>query len=323
MEVMSQTQQLSLFTPAASDASAAPLHEPQAPTRRSSLVAATLAFHEEMVRRGLSKHTIKAFLLDLKLFASFAGADQQVGSVTSRQIGSYLHWLQHERDGVPCSAKSLERRLTTLKVFFAWLAQTEVIAVDPAAPMIHKPAPDGLPKILYEQQITRLLNATRQMIHAGEKPDARPHLLTSLLLHTGIKKGECAAIRLEHIDLSDAQAPSVWVRYGNPRYARKERRLSLPKDFTDTLAIYRGKYQLKEKLFECTVRNLEYILTNAGEKAELTEGVTFEGLRMTAAVRDYKAGMAPDTMRKKYGLSEITWKSETLPRIKQLAEPPL
>lgn len=318
---MSHAQQLSLFTPVAGDASAAPLSEPHEPTRRSTLVAATGAFHDEMVRRGLSKHTIKAFLLDLKLFASYAGADQQLGDISSRKIGSYLHWLQHERD-VVCSAKSLERRLTTLKVFFAWLAATEVIGVDPAAPMIHQPAPDPLPKILYEQQITRLLSTTRQMLQA-EKPDARSHLLASLLLHTGIKKGECAAIRLEHIDLSDGLSPSLWVRYGNPRYARKERRLSLPFDFTDTLAAYRAQYQPSEKLFECSMRNLEYVLTHAGTEAGLTEGVSFEGLRMTAAVRDYKAGMAPETMRKKYGLSEITWKSETLPRIKQLAESPL
>ena len=318
---MTQAQQLSLFTPGATDASAAPLAEAPEPTRRSSLVAATLAFHDEMIRRGLSQHTIKAFLLDLKLFASFAGADEQVGSIGSRQIGSYLHWLQHERD-VKCSAKSLERRLTTLKVFFAWLADTKVIAVDPAAPLLHQPAPDPLPKILYEQQITRLLNTTRQMMHDGEKPDARPYLLTSLLLHAGIKKGECAAIRLEHIDLSDAQAPSLWVRYGNPRYARKERRLSLPKDFSETLSFYRGQHTVSEKLFECSMRNLEYILTSAGDKAGLS-GVSFEALRMTAAVRDYKAGIAPETMRKKYGLSEITWNSETLPRIKQLAESPL
>ena len=197
---MSHAQQLSLFNPVASDASAAPLSEPHEPSRRSTLVAATGAFHDEMVRRGLSKHTIKAFLLDLKLFASYAGADQQLGDISSRKIGSYLHWLQHERD-VRCSAKSLERRLTTLKVFFAWLAETEVIGIDPAAPMIHQPAPDPLPKILYEQQITRLLSTTGQMLNA-DKPDARPHLLASLLLHTGIKKGECAAIRLEHIDLS-------------------------------------------------------------------------------------------------------------------------
>jgi integrase/recombinase XerD len=320
-ERMPKVEQLSLFTSGAGQAIAEPLSEPAEPTRDSSLVAATLAFYNEMVRRGLSQHTIKAFALDLKLFASYAGAERKVGSVASRDIGNYLHWLKVERD-VPCSVKSLERRLTTLKVFFEWLAQTKVIAIDPAAPIIHQRSSDPLPRILYEEQIVRLQNVTRQLMHA-DKPDARPYLLASLLLHTGIKKSECAAIRLEHIDLSEPQSPTLWIRYGNPRYARKDRRLSLPKDFADTLVVYRSQYHPAEKLFECSMRNLEYVLAAVGKEAGLSEGVSFEGLRMTAAVRDYKAGMPPDTMRKKYGLSEITWKSETLPRIKQLAETPL
>jgi integrase/recombinase XerD len=232
-----------------------------------------------------------------------------------------MHWLKHERD-VPSKTKSLERRLTTLKVFFKWLADAKVLDADPAAPLIHERSVEPLPKILYADQLTRLLNVARQQM-SGDKPDARPYLLIALLAQTGMKKGECAGIRLEHIDLSDPSAPTVWIRYGNPRHARKERRLYLPKDFGDVFAAYRGQYQPKEKLFEVAARNLERVLTLTGQAAGLSEGVTFEGLRMTAAVRDYKAGVPPDSMRKKYGLSEITWTNETLPRIKQLAEAPL
>lgn len=320
---MPKAEQLSLFTatPDADEASAAPLTEPGELSAHSTLAAASLAFQNEIIRRGLSQHTLKAFMLDLKLFARYIGADRKIGSITSREIGNYLHWLKHERD-VPCSPKSLERRLTTLKVFFDWLTQSQIIAADPAAPIAHERAIDPLPRILFDDQITKLLNTARQLMNA-ERPDARPYLLTSLLLHTGIKKSECAGILLEHIDLSDPQAPSLWIRYGNPRYARKERRLTLPKDFADTLAAYRAQYHPRQRLFECTMRNLEYVLTNAGKAAGLSEGVSFEGLRMTAAVHDYKAGMPPEAMRKKYGLSEITWNNETLPRIKQLAEAPL
>ncbi|MBI5877967.1 MAG: site-specific integrase [Chloroflexi bacterium] len=316
---MSKSEQLSLFDqPVNGDAAAAPLSEAKELNKRSSLVAATQSFNEEMIRRGLSPHTVKAFLLDLKLYAHHAGADRRIGAVTARDIGAYMHWLKHERD-VPSKTKSLERRLTTLKVFFKWLHDARIIEVDPAAPLIHERSTDPLPKILYEDQIARLLAVARQHFGA-EKPDARPYLLISLLLQTGMKKGECAGIRLEHLDLSDASAPTVWIRYGNPRHALKERRLYLPKDFADTLMVYRSQYRPKEKLFEVAARNLERVLTLTGQEAELTDGVTFEGLRMTAAVRDYKAGVPPDSMRKKYGLSQITWTSETLPRIKQLAE---
>ncbi|MBI3732155.1 MAG: site-specific integrase [Chloroflexi bacterium] len=318
---MPKEAQLSLFTTTPDGAVAAPLSLPADPSRQSSLAAAISAFYPEMLRRGLSPHTIKAFNLDLKLLSSYLDANRRIGAISSRDLSRFLHYLRHER-GVPCSVKSLERRLTTLKVFFEWLAKTRAIDSDPAAPLIHEPSVDPLPRILYEEQITRLLNAARQMTQA-EKPDTRPYLLASLVIHTGIKKSECAGILLEHIDLSDPAAPTLWVRYGNPRYTRKERRLTLPKDFAETLAAYQAQYHPKQKLFECSMRNLEYVLTNAGRAAGLSEGVSFEELRMTAAVRDYKAGMAPETMRKKYGLSTITWNAETLPRIKQLAEQPL
>ena len=318
---MPRAQQLSLFNPPAGDAAIAPLAEPKQLTKRSTLVAASLAFRDEMVRRGLSQHTIKAFLLDLKLFASHVGADRPVGSVSAREIGNYMYWLKHERD-VPSKAKSLERRLTTLKVFFKWLTDIQVLGVDPAAPLVHERSADPLPRILSDEQVTRLLRVARQQM-GDEKHDARPYLLISLLLQTGMKKSECAGIRLEHIDLSDPATPTVWIRYGNPRHARKERRLYLPRDFSEIFAQYRSEYHPKEKLFEVAARNLERVLTLTAKAAGLTEGVTFEGLRMTAAVRDYKAGVPSDSLRKKYGLSEITWTSETLPRIRQLAEAPV
>jgi integrase/recombinase XerD len=318
---MPKTAQLPLLPPSKTDAVMAPIVEPSEPTRQTSFVACMTAFHDEMIRRGLSQHTIKAFELDLKLCASYVGADTKIGAVTTRDLSNYLHWLKHERDA-PCSPKSLERRLTTLKVFFEWLAETRVIKTNPAAPLRHERSVDPPQRILSEPQIEKFLNVARQYM-GQEKPDARPYLLASLILHTGMKKGECAGILLEHLDWSDEKAPTLWIRYGNARYARKERRLTLPKDFAETFAAYRAQYQPQTHLFECTPRHMEYILNEIAEAAGLTEGVSFEGLRMTAAVRDYKAGLPPDTIRKKFGLSEITWNSETFPRIKKLAEPAL
>ena len=318
---MPRAEQLSLFGLKVDDASVAPLAETREPTAHTSLVAAVGAFHDEMIRRGLSQHTIKAFALDLKLFARFLGAERQIGFVSSRDIHNYMHWLKHERE-IKSSLKSLERRLTTLKVFFKWLSDSQAIGADPAAPVLHEHSTDPLPKILNRDQVTGLLSVAKQAM-TGEKPDARPYLLASLLLHTGMKKSEVAGLLLEHIDVSEPRAPTLWVRYGNPRYARKERRLTLPKDFAETLLTFRAQYRPTQRLLECSARNLEYVLTNLGKQAGLSEGVSFEGLRMTAAVRDYKSGMTTETMRKKYGLSEITWNSETLPRIKRLAEAPL
>ena len=111
--------------------------EPQAPppfAPTASLKAALGAFEKHMQREGFSEHTVKAFLSDLNILGQFVGAGRAVGEIGTKDLNDFLEWLQHGR-GVPCNAKSLARRLTTLKVFFGWLLESGVLEVDPAAPI--------------------------------------------------------------------------------------------------------------------------------------------------------------------------------------------
>lgn len=287
---------------------------------KSSLSAAMDRFREHMVRQDYAENTVKSFLGDLRILKRYLKGNPSVGQISTKTLQGFLHWLQHER-GKPCSPKSYARRLTTLKVFFAWLTDLGVLNKDPAAPLTHKPVQVLLPRILYDNQVEDLLRVTRQLRQA-EKPDPRPHLLVTLLLHTGIKKQECMGIKLAHIDTANPDGPVVHIRYDRPRMQYKERRLKLPADWTRTLAEYRKAYDPQEFLFPCTARNLEYVLTDVAKQAGLAEGVSFEMLRWTCAVRDYRARMDADRLRRKLGLSQMSWK-ETEPKIVKLAEPPL
>jgi len=226
----------------------------------------------------------------------------------------------HER-GVPCNLKSLARRVTALKVFFGWLAETEVLSSDPAAPVVHRPVTTPLAEVLSDAEVERVLGVTQALRHA-EKPDARPHLLMTLLLHTGIKKSECMNIVMNHFDFSDPAQPVLWIRYANPRRRHKERKLRLPAWWPAVLAEYRAQYQPQEALFPCTARNLEYVLTGVAQQAGLPGGLSFEMLRWTCAVRDYRAGMEADKLRQKLGISKVTWR-EVGVKVTQLASPAL
>jgi site-specific recombinase XerD len=286
----------------------------------SSLSRAMESFDDHLVRQEYAENTVKSFLGDLRIFKRYVKSNPAVGAISTKNLKEFLHWLQYER-GKPCSPKSYARRLTTLKVFFGWLAAEGVIPSDPAAALSHKPVQVSLPRILYDDHIERTLAVTRQLA-VGEKPDPRPHLLVSLLLHTGIKKQECMGIKLGHIDTSDPKGAIVHIRYDKPRMQYKERRLRLPADWGRTLASYRRAYEPQEFLFPCTARNLEYVLADVAKLAGLPDGLSFEMLRWTCAVRDYRAGMDPDRLRRKLGLSQMSWK-ETEPKILRLTEPPL
>jgi len=292
----------------------------------SSLAAAISGFHGHMVRQGFADNTIKAFQADLRLLMRFMNANRPIGQIGQGDLEQFLIWMRTGR-GIPCSPKSYARRLTTIKVLFGWLAWAEILSYDPAAALVHEHPSTPLPQILYDEQVSALLLTTRDLLWA-RRPDARPYLLVSLILQTGIKKSECMEIRLEHIDLSNSQAggqggpPVLYIRYADPRRTLKERKLALGFAFTPTYRQYVREYGPKEKLFECTARNLEYVLEDAARLAEIKGGVSFEQMRWTCAVRDYRNGTPQDQLRQKMGLSHISWR-ETLPKIQRLARPAL
>jgi len=271
-----------------------------------------------MAQEGFTENTMKSFLWDLDLLRRYIGDDKPIGRIGTQDLKEFLDYLLHGR-GKPCKPKSYARRLTTLKVFFRWLHQAEVIPQDPAAPIPHQPVSLPLPRVLSEEEIQALQEAA-QRLASGPKPDYRPLLLLNLLLSTGMKKTECLNIRLSDLDLSDPARPGVFIRYDNPRMQHKERKLAIPSEMVPVIKAYREQYRPREKLFECTGRNLEYVLHRLAKQAGITDGITFEMLRWTAALRDYRAGMPPDKLRKKLGLSGVRW-AEFKQVLERLAEP--
>jgi integrase/recombinase XerD len=299
---------------------------PEPPPRPSlgagdPLEGALEPFTEYMRQKKFAENTIKSFLNDLKLLIGFTGAETPLAHCSAQKLRQFTEYLQHGR-GVPCSAKSLDRRITTLKVFFGWLAENDILEADPAAPLVHRGATSPLPHILSDEQVERLLTVTRSMRDAEEAPDARPHLLVTLLLATAIKKAECMRIALDHINYNDPARPVLYVHYDRPRQRFKARRLALPSDWSPTMQAYLQRYQPRERLFECTPRNLEYVLHNLTVVAGFPEPLTFEMLRWTSATRSYRDGMDSERLRKRLGLSRISWR-ETSAIIQELVDEPL
>ncbi len=285
----------------------------------SSLATAASAYHDHMIRQGFSDHTVKAFSGDLRLLQKYFGGSAIIGKLGTKELNDFLTWLRFYR-GVPCSPKSYARRVTTLKSFFGWLAGTKVLPRDPAAAIIHARAKAPLPLYLTDDQVEKFLNAAEKKLKA-DKPDPRPYLLAHLVIQTGLKKAECVGLALRDIDRSGKE-PAILIRYTNPRMQHKERKLAFAKELLPVLDQYIEKYKPKEYLFECTPRNLEYVLADVSELAEMTDQVSFEMLRWTSALRDYRDGMDHEHLRKKMGLSKITWR-ETVEKLAKIAEPGL
>lgn len=316
-------EQLPIFTDEGGEAAGEMPAKPAKPAginARSSLREVLGEFDTVMLLKGFTDNTIKAFQADLRILTDFIPNSRPINQVSTRDLEGFLTYLKRDR-GRPCNPKSYARRLTTLKVLFAWLVEAGVLAVDPAAPLVHTPVRTPLPRVLTDGQVGRLRDAAREMRSADE-PDPRPLLLIELLLQTGIKKGECMGIHLAHLDLSSPGESQLRVRYAQVRQQYKERTLRLQRGIVPLIRAYRDRYRPAEHLFECTARNLEYVLRDAARLAGIPEGVSFEMLRWTSAVRDFRDGMDHETLRRKLGLSKLRWR-ETAEKLKQLTDAPL
>jgi site-specific recombinase XerD len=309
-------RQLPLFPPPGAPRQApAPLAPAPGLTAQSSLAAAAGAFDEHLARASKTEHTRRAFASDLRLAARFVGAGRAVADIDTDDLNRFLTWMLDYRER-PCRPKTYARRVTALKVFFAWLLETGVIAADPAAALVHRRAEPPLPRVLSEDEARALLAAAAAR-RTGAAADPRPELLVRLLLDTGLKKGEFVRLRLADL-ATEASPPTLLVRYDDARWRDKERRIAFDAALLPVLADYVARYQPAERLFECTDRNLEYVLADLAAASGLPGGTHFETLRWTSAVQHYRAGMPRDALRTRLGLSPVSW-AETERKLALLA----
>jgi integrase/recombinase XerD len=285
-------------------------------SQNTLLTTAISSWESYLADQGRSPNTIKAFLSDVRLLTTFLPADTTLGKITTKDLNRYFEWMEKERD-VPCSPKTLARRITATKSLFRWLHQFGVLIVDPAEKVAQRSAISPLPTVLTPKEVEDVLLAADRH-RRGQKPDARSYTLVYLLLSTGIKKSETLGINLEHLDLDSPNGAMIFIKYATPANRYKERKLPLPDDWVPAYEEYLAQYHPDEKLFPWSPRRLEYLLEDIGNEAGLNKHLSFDMCRWTCALNDYHAGEEPDKIRQKLGVSKIQWR-ELFIKLKQLA----
>ncbi len=285
-------------------------------TPASPLIPAIKLWEIYLSDKGRSPHTVKAFNADILLLGSFLEPDRPIGAITTTDLNNFLNWLQTRR-GIPCSPKTLSRRITALKSFFRWLQKGGVLATDPAEKVVQQSVMSPLPEILTNEECQRVLD-TANRHRSAAKPDARPYTLVALLLATGIKKGECLALSPNHLDLDGPNGPLLFIRYTSPASRYKERKIALPDEWVTAWHEYAAQYSTEEKVFPWSQRRLEYLLEDLGEEAGLGKHLSFDMCRWTSVVMDHKNGMEPEKIRQKLGISKIQFREVGL-KLRKLA----
>jgi integrase/recombinase XerD len=285
-------------------------------TPSTSLLPAIRAWEIYLQDQGRSHYTIKAFCGDLELLTSFLPPDRILGAITTVELNNFIAWLQNGRN-VPCSPKSLARRITSIKSFFRWLSKSAVLVIDPAEKILQQSVISPLPIVLTPEEEEKV-RQTADKYRTNRKPDARPYTLLFLLLETGIKKGECLTINLNHIDLESSNGPVLFIRYANPQNRYKERKINLPVEWVEVYQEYLAQYKPQDQIFNWSPRRLEYLLEDIGKEAGIQKHLSFDMCRWTCALNDWNGGLEKEQIRQKLGISKIQWREISL-KLRQLA----
>jgi site-specific recombinase XerD len=285
-------------------------------TSLTPLTPAVNAWRFYLDDQGKSPHTIKAFLADVLLFAAYLPPDRPLGDISTHEINNFLEWMQKNR-GIPCSPKTLARRITSIKSFFRWLHKYGVIIMDPAERVLQQSVISPLPQVLSTIETGNILEVAERYQHR-QSPDTRYFTLITLLLDTGIKKSECLALSPNHVDLGNPGEPIIFIRYASPQHRYKERKIKISDTWVQAYHEYRHQYQPTDKLFPWSQRRLEYLLEDLGIEVGLDKHLSFDMCRWTCALTDWRAEMDPNSIRQKLGISKIQWR-EIKMKLEQLS----
>jgi len=178
-----------------------------------------------------SPHTVKAYRSDVAAFFNWLAA--QLGrpappvEVTPFDVQKYRDHLVAEGR----KPAGVNRALAALRVFFAWAMQTEQASTNPARDVQGIQQAQRTPKALSAQEVYRLQRtaaAQRQLAQARAGDETSPTLvdairdeaLLNLLLYTGLRVSECAALRVADV-LLNGKGGKVIVRSGKGRKYRE------------------------------------------------------------------------------------------------------
>ncbi|NBV54543.1 MAG: tyrosine recombinase [Proteobacteria bacterium] len=154
--------------------------------------------------RGASPHTLSAYKSDIKSFIQFIGGTANITHIGPQKVEDFLAALATQK-GSPYSSKSkpqkplkgrsLARKLTSLRQFYAFLLDRGWATHNPTDGIPLPKSATPLPKALSQQDIEKLINSP-----TGTTPQQqRLRLILQLLYATGLRVSELCSLTLEAV----------------------------------------------------------------------------------------------------------------------------
>jgi len=176
-----------------------------------TLAQAAPSWERSLRAANKAPRTIRTYLDALDHFDRYLvakGMPRDVGLIHREHVEAFLVAKQAEGR----AAASVANRYRSLQQLFRWLSEEGEIRDNPMGRM-HPPAvPVQPPPVLLEEQLRALLRASE----GGDFEARRDMALIRLLLDTGMRRGECAGLRVADVDFDH----EVAVVLGKGRHVR-------------------------------------------------------------------------------------------------------
>ncbi len=151
--------------------------------------------HYLQVEKGLSDNTIDSYRRDLTRFLSYLKEQgcSNLNQIEREHILSFLLKLRREKKAVA----TINRHLSSIRTFFRYLIQDQVLKTDPSA-LIETPKQEKkLPHILSVEEVEQLLQAPESSTPFGQRDKA----MLEVLYATGIRVSELINLKLDDVHL--------------------------------------------------------------------------------------------------------------------------
>ena len=166
------------------------------------------SWNQELITTGSSTPTCRSYVSAVRAFVAWFEKHNNESFTPSRitpiDLTAYRNELQTE-----AAASTVNVHLCALRSFCAWLTERGYVSSNPSLRLKAVGSQSPLaPKSLSAPQVNALLREAQQTRHP-----ARDYAIVQVLVQTGLRIGECVALRLADVQMSERQG-QVTVRAG-------------------------------------------------------------------------------------------------------------
>jgi len=177
--------------------------------------------------KHFSKHTVTAYQNDLFQFQKFISENFDTDEITiinHQMIRSWLVQLMNDK----ISARSVARKLTTLKTFYRFLLKENIVESNPMAKVQSPKIQKRLPVFVEETPMNILLD---NIEFENNFEGVRDKLIINILYSTGIRLSELIGLKKLDVDSYNQQIKVLGKR-------NKERIIPITKELSDQIILY-------------------------------------------------------------------------------------